>query len=115
MSALNRDLASLWDMNKAITDLQGFLENVSYEDYENNFLLQRGIERELEILGEAARRLSTQLRDQHPEISWSKIIGLRNVIAHQYEDVRIERIWEIVQKDIPILKAQLQPLLPQEY
>ncbi|WP_353260111.1 HepT-like ribonuclease domain-containing protein [Prochlorothrix hollandica] len=102
-------------MNKAITDLQGFLENVSYEDYENNFLLQRGIERELEILGEAARRLSTQLRDQHPEISWSKIIGLRNVIAHQYEDVRIERIWEIVQKDIPILKAQLQPLLPQEY
>ena len=76
-------------------------------------LLHRGIERELEILGEAARRLSSQLRDQHPEIDWKKIIGLRNIIAHQYEEVRIERIWEITQNDIPLLKAQLQPLLPQ--
>jgi len=99
-------------MNRAITDLQSFLENVTYENYQNNLLLHRGIERELEILGEAARRLSSQFRDQHPEIDWKKIIGLRNIIAHQYEDIRIERIWEITQNDIPLLKAKLQPLLP---
>lgn len=115
MSALNRDLASLWDMNQAIIDLQSFLGNITYEDYEDNLLLHRAIERELEILGEAARRLSPQLRNQHPEIDWKGIIGIRNVIAHQYEEVRIERIWEIIQTDIPILKAQLQPLLPQEH
>jgi len=75
-------------------------------------LLQSAVERQLEILGEAARRMSDNFRQAHPEIPWSDIIGQRNVIAHQYEEIRQERIWSVVTSDIPTLITQLEPLIP---
>ncbi|MFP5269795.1 HepT-like ribonuclease domain-containing protein [Coleofasciculus sp.] len=64
------------------------------------------------MTGEAARRMSDDFRQAHPEIPWSDIIGQRNVIAHQYEEIRQERIWSVVTSDIPTLIAQLEPLIP---
>ncbi|MEQ8541542.1 MAG: DUF86 domain-containing protein [Coleofasciculus sp. D1-CHI-01] len=75
-------------------------------------MLQSAVERQLEILGEAARRMSDNFRQAHPEIPWSDIIGQRNVIAHQYEEIRQERIWSVVTSDIPTLITQLEPLIP---
>jgi uncharacterized protein with HEPN domain len=99
-------------MLQAARRLQEFTAGVSYEDYLNSILLQSAVERQLEILGEAARRMSEAFRQEHPEIPWSSIIGQRNVIAHQYDDIDLQQLWSVVTSDIPRLIAQLEPLIP---
>ncbi|GAB4145841.1 MAG: hypothetical protein Fur0046_23570 [Cyanobacteria bacterium J069] len=94
MAANNRDLASVWDMAQAIRDLQTFTEGIVYEDYISNLMLQRAVERQLEILGEAARRVSSEFRQAHPELDWVGLVGLRNVLAHRYDQIRCDRIWD---------------------
>jgi uncharacterized protein with HEPN domain len=108
----NRDAGYLWDMLQAARRLQEFTAGLSYEYYLNSILLQSAVERQLEILGEAARRISDAFRQEHPEIPWSDIIGQRNVIAHQYDDLKQEQLWSVVTSDIPPLIAQLEPLIP---
>jgi uncharacterized protein with HEPN domain len=109
MRTNHRDNASLWDMVQAI---QEFVMGLSYEDYLNSRRDQMAVERGLEILGEAARRLSEEFQQAHPEVDWRNVIGLRNVIVHRYEQVQQERIWAIAITDLPTLLAQLEPLLP---
>jgi len=112
MPAHNRDDASLWDMVQAIRLIQEFIAVLSYEDYLDSRRDQMAVERGLEILGEAARRMSEEFQQAHPEIDWRNLIGLRNVIAHRYEQVRQERIWAIATTELPAILAQLEPLLP---
>lgn len=69
-------------------------------------------ERLFEILGMATMRLSQEFRAAHPEIAWQAIVGLRNVIAHQYDDIIFDRLWEALTADVPELIRQLEPLIP---
>jgi uncharacterized protein with HEPN domain len=107
-----RDATSLWDMVEAIKKIQEFTVGITEEDYSENELLQSAVERKLEILGEAARRISLEFQAEHPEIDWRNMIGLRNVIAHQYDKLRQDMIWRIVQNVLPNLLDLLEPLLP---
>ena len=97
------------DSAKAV---QEFTRGVSLEQYRINRLLRRGVEREMEILGEAAHRLTEELRSEHPEIPWRRIIGPRNLIAHGYDAVDDERVWRIATEDAPSLVTQLEGLVP---
>ena len=107
-----RDATSLWDMVEAIKKIQEFTVGITEDDYSENELLQSAVERKLEILGEAARRISIEFQAEHPEIDWRNMIGLRNVIAHQYDQIRQDMIWRIVQNVLPNLLNLLEPLLP---
>jgi uncharacterized protein with HEPN domain len=112
-----RDAAALWDMVQAIKKIQEFTIGRSEADYLGNELLQSAVERKLEILGEAARRISAEFQAQHQEIDWRNTIGPRNIIAHQYDahqydEVQQENIWKIVQTPLSDLLALLEPLLP---
>ncbi len=68
--------------------------------------------RNLEIIGEAAKRLDEVYRAAHPEIPWSALAGLRDVLIHQYEGIDLEREWAIVENDLPGLKRDTAELLP---
>ncbi|MCY6490735.1 HepT-like ribonuclease domain-containing protein [Leptolyngbya sp. GGD] len=114
MQPSDRDFAALWDMVQAIQLIQEFIAPLSYEDYLNSRRDQMAVERGLEILGEAARRVSGAFQQAHAEIDWRNTIGLRNVIAHRYEQVQQDRIWAIVTVELNILLAQLKLLLPDE-
>jgi uncharacterized protein with HEPN domain len=111
MSISNRDAASLWDMAKAIGELQEFTAGLTYDDYADNLMVQRAVERNLEILGEAARRVSANFQQAHPELDWSGLIGLRNVLAHRYDQIRIDRVWDILVSNLPNILRQLQQFL----
>lgn len=80
MQANNFDAGFLWDMIQAIQRIQEFTTTLSYDNYLDSLLIQSAVERQLEILGEAARRLSDEFRQAHPEIAWRRIIGLRNIL-----------------------------------
>jgi uncharacterized protein with HEPN domain len=109
----SRDPAYLWDILDTATKLQEITQGVTAEEYLEDRLLQLAVERSLEVIGEAARRLSPEFRQAHAEIRWSEIIGQRNVITHQYEEIRQDTLWNVVVNDIPVLIASLRPLLPQ--
>ena len=107
-----RDAANLWDMLEAARKEVQFVKGLSLEQFVENELLRLASERELEIIGEAGRRVSDSFRAQHPEIPWKEIIGLRNVISHQYDKVDYPRIYDIVIRQLPELIATLSPLVP---
>ena len=82
------------------------MEN-SFILYKEDFVMKRAIERDLEIIGEAVKKLL----EQEPTLmlnSAKKIIGLRNRISHAYDSIEDELIWGIIQKDIPLLKKEIQ-------
>jgi uncharacterized protein with HEPN domain len=111
MEVSDRDIASLWDMVKSIEHVQEFTAMLTEAAYLESLLVQRAVERELEILGEAARRVSNEFQTAHPEVDWRNTIGLRNVIAHRYEQVDQEIIWRIVISVLPDLRMQIETLL----
>ncbi len=107
-----RDKAYLWDMLDAASAIQGFVRNETYENYLANRMLRGAVERHIEIVGEAARRISDDTKQAHPEIPWRAIVGQRNVLAHEYDEVLHEAIWGIATRRIPELLATLKTMLP---
>jgi len=106
-----RDQALLQDMKAAATNIQTFITGCTLEEYHKNILIQSAVERQLEIIGEAARKVSGKIQEGHPEIPWRGIIGQRNVLAHGYGSIDDEKIWVIASIRIPELINQLKTLL----
>ncbi|MGA3164808.1 MAG: HepT-like ribonuclease domain-containing protein [Terriglobia bacterium] len=75
--------------------------------------LQDAVLRNLQILSESTQHLSDASKDKHPEIEWKRIAAFRNFLVHNYLGIDIERIWEIVQRDVPALKRAAQEMLEQ--
>lgn len=80
--------------------------------FHENDMVQDAVIRNLEIIGEAAKRIDDDYRAAHPDIPWRALSGLRDVLIHQYEGVDTERVWAIVEKDLPPLKRAIAELLP---
>jgi uncharacterized protein with HEPN domain len=102
----------LWDMREAARAAVQFVEGRSYAEFISNLQLRLAIERSLEIVGEAARRVFPDFKAGHPEIPWSAVVGQRNVIAHEYGDIDYAQIWERVSHHLPELISQLDALIP---
>jgi uncharacterized protein with HEPN domain len=75
-------------------------------------LIQDAVLRNFEVIGEAAKRLDEAYRANHPEIPWRAIAGLWDVLIHQYEEVDRNKVWAIIEKDLPGLKQSIAGLLP---
>ena len=81
------------------------------DTFMNSKLIQEAVIRSLEIIGEASRNISEALRDEHSEVPWRQIAAFRNFVIHVYWDIKLERIWEIIENDLPALKPQLEAIL----
>jgi uncharacterized protein with HEPN domain len=106
------DAAYLWDMLEAAKLVASFAAGKSLEEYRASVLLRSAVERQLEVIGEAARRVSAAFQAAHPEIPWRAIVGQRNILAHDYGEIDDSRVWGVAAEDIPRLIAQLEPLIP---
>ena len=108
----NRDAGFIWDMLQAIAKIQQFTANLSFEDYLDSVLVQSAVERQLEILGEAAGRISPDFQSTHSDINWRGIIGLRNILIHRYDDIQQQVVWKVVVSNLVPLRTQLEECLP---
>ncbi len=106
------DRAFLWDMLEAARGVSTLVAGMTFEQFRTDRRTYRAVERELEILGEAARNVSAETRSAHPEIPWTSIIGQRNVLAHEYGQIRYDLLWDAVTRSLPTLIGQLEALLP---
>jgi uncharacterized protein with HEPN domain len=113
MRPKNRDLAYLWDIREAGREIASFVKEMKFVDFERNKLVRYAVERQLLVIGEAANRVSTEFRNQHPDVPWRAMIAQRNVLAHEYGEILVARIWLAATESVPALLKALETLLPE--
>jgi len=106
------DAAYLLDMLEAARAVGRFIASKNQSDYQADELLRSAVERKVEVIGEAARRLSRAFTDGNPTVPWRQIMGTRHVLAHDYDTVDHFIVWRIATVYVPQLITQIEPLLP---
>ena len=109
---MSRDRASVLDMVNAAKRVLKFAKGLDKSALEANEEKQSAILYQVIVIGEATKRLSSEFRTQHPEIPWKDIAGMRDILAHQYDRINLNTLWDVIQTDIPELLTLLEPLLP---
>ena len=110
---MQRDEASyLLDMPVAAREAVAFAEGPSYTQLARDRRSQLAILKSVEIVGEAASRVSAGTRNAHPEVPWREIVGTRHRLVHAYFDIDLRLVWDTVACDLPASIAQLEPLVP---
>lgn len=107
-----RDDGYFLDMLLAARQIMDFASNLSRESFDESKLHQLAIVRLIEIIGEAAKNISDQTRNAHPEIEWANIIGMRNRIVHNYANVDLDIVWDVITIKAPELIQQLKAIVP---
>lgn len=97
---------------ESIDNIEMWTKDASFEDFsEDSELLQSAVIRQLEIIGEAAGKVSEELKDKYNEIPWKKVIGMRNRLIHEYMSIDLPLTWGVVQEEVPKIKTQLEKIL----
>ena len=109
-----RDLAWLLDMLHATEKVLEYAKGLPEDRFFQSSLHQDAIIRQLMIIGEAAKKVSPDMRQEHPEVRWKKIAGFRDVLIHGYFDVDLGKVWEIIREDLPELLKTLRAIIPPE-
>jgi uncharacterized protein with HEPN domain len=102
------------DYNERLLDILEAIERIEKyaargcEAFERDELIQTWIVHHLQIIGEAARALPDSIREKYPEVPWSKIIGMRNILVHTYFGIDVDVVWAVVVNDLPDLKQKIE-------
>lgn len=108
------DTAYLRYILDAISRIEQYTQEIDYDAFLENTLVQDGVLRQIEIIGEATKRLSPGIRDKYSHILWKDITGMKGKLIHDYFGVDIDAVWDTVEKDIPILKQEIRDILKEE-
>ena len=111
---MQRDLQFLLDMLQSAELIMTYTAQSSKDEFIENVQLQDSVIRRLLIIAEAARRVSESTRLSLPNISWQEINGMRNRLVHEYDDVNLNIVWNVLQFEIPSLIEELKLQIPPE-
>jgi len=111
---MRRDEAYLLDILLAARRALKYIDGLRWEEFDTNELVQDAVMRPLEIMGEAAGRISEDFREAHSDIAWHKIIGIRNRLIHEYFRINRKTVWDTIKNDMPDLIRMIEPLVPKE-
>ena len=101
------DIAFIEHILESIQAIKEFSKDMSKEELTSNRLKQSAIVREIEIIGEAVKNISKNLKNKNPEIGWKGIVGTRDKIIHHYFGIDLDIIWNILKNDLPQLEKQV--------
>ena len=111
---MSRDDEYLLDILDAARLARQYIQGKTKLEFLADTQCQDAVIRRLEIIGEAARRLSDEKRAALPEVAWDAMTGMRNILVHEYDDVDLTIVWDAVQADLPPLIATLEKIVPPE-
>lgn len=111
---MSRDQQSIRDVRDAAQEILSFTTEMDQAALAADRRTQAAVLYKIIVIGEAANRLSDDFREQHSTIPWAEIIGMRNILAHQYDEVNTDEVWQVVHRDIPSLMEMIAPLLSEE-
>jgi uncharacterized protein with HEPN domain len=100
----------LSDILESIDRIPQYIKGLTFDDFSNDHKTIDAVVRNFEIIGEAANRLPDKFREEHPQVPWHKIVGLRNRIIHDYFGIDLNIIWQIIHSDLPALRQTLSEM-----
>lgn len=101
----------LIDIQDSILKIEEYAQDIAQADFFENTEKQDAVMRRLGIIGEAAKHIPDKLRKQYPNIPWQDIAGMRDKLIHEYSGIKLGRVWNVIEKDIPDLKKKLNRLI----
>ena len=108
------DKERLQNMKNAIEKIIRYTEDIDFDGFEVNEMLQDAVFKNLEIIGEAAYKISKETKEGHGDIEWRKIEGLRHKLVHDYYKIDLEIVWETKSKSLPQLKLDIDKMLQEK-
>lgn len=111
---MRSDSQFLLDITEAAGRMSEYITGVERKDFLAHNMMKAAVVREIEIIGEAASRISQSLKDAHPEVPWKDLAQLRNFYIHVYDRVKYEKVWTTANNKIPRIAAAVAALLPAE-
>jgi len=115
MSPVKREyVLYLEDMLRSMERIHEYLENQSFKQFKQNYMAVDAVIRNFEIIGEASKSIPLDIKEKYPEIPWKKMVGLRNLITHEYFGVDYEMIWEIARNNLPQNRSDLKKIITKE-
>jgi uncharacterized protein with HEPN domain len=109
---MSRDDAYLYDILESSRVALEYVGGKSREEFTKDAILQDAVVRRLEIIGEAAGRVSTATQKKFPKLPWQAMKGTRNRVIHEYDSIELDIIWDIIQLDLPLLVSELEKIIP---
>ncbi len=92
---------------EAIERIEDYVVGLDFSSFDRNTMAHTAVIRELEVVGEAAKNLSSEFKNSRVNVKWPEIIGMRNKLIHEYFDIDTELVWQTIIKDLPELKKEL--------
>ncbi len=111
----SNDISYLADILQAARLVQSFVEGVDKTLFEQDLMRQSAVIRQIEIIGEATKRLSDSFRTSRPDIPWRSIAGMRDILIHAYDHVDLDEVWNTATLAIPDLNSKIELLVPPEH
>lgn len=108
------DRAFLLHIRDALREVRAFIEGETYRTFSEGRMLQNAVMRSFEVVGEAARHVSPELREAHPEVPWRLMGDFRNKLIHDYFSLDLEVIWKTATEDAPMLLSRIEGLIDDE-
>jgi uncharacterized protein with HEPN domain len=108
---MRKDKAYLQDIRQAILDIERFIKGINQDEFYKNKEKQYAVLRALEIIGEATKNLSRELKLKYSEVPWKDIAGMRDKLIHLYFGVKLELVWTTVKDKLPKLKKEINKIL----
>jgi uncharacterized protein with HEPN domain len=105
------DKLYIYDIAECCKRIEQYISEINEDEFQENYLVQDAVVRNIEIIGEAAKNLSEDIRKNNPQVEWRDIMRMRDKIAHQYFRVDLETVWRTAAEDIPKLKPEIQKIL----
>ena len=108
--SVRRDADYLFDIQEAIRRIAEYAGQLSYEQFRKDTRTQDAVIRNLEIIGEAAKGLSTSFREKHTDIPWKQMATMRDRLIHHYFGINLDIVWGVVTEELPVVTGQIETL-----